>query len=384
MRILHVVRTLNPEFGGPPESVRMFVRAHQRAGNQVEVVSLDSPTDGPAADAYQSLVGCPVHACGPGQPNYFYSPRMVPWLQANCQRFDGAIVNGLWQYNGVAARRALAGRIPYVVFAHGMLDPYFKARYPLKHMKKLLYWIMQEHRTLNRAQAVCFTSEEEKRVAAEGFPMRRFRRVVVPYGTMGPSGDPEKLKQVFLEAWPKLKGKKYLLFLGRIHPKKGCDLLLEAFARVAQSKMQLVMAGPDETGWGVELKTQAQRLGIAERITWTGMLRGEAKWGALYAAEAFILPSHQENFGIAVADALACGVIPLISDKVNIAPDVAGDGAGLVEPDTLEGTVRLLEAFQSLSPEDVIAMRARALECYQRRYALGTAAQEVYKALGLA
>jgi glycosyltransferase involved in cell wall biosynthesis len=384
MRILHVVRTLNPELGGPPESVRMFVRAHQRAGNEVEVATLDGATDGPAGDAYESLVGCRVHACGPGKANYFYSPRLDQWLRANYQRFDGAIVNGVWQYHGVAARRVLAGRKPYVVFAHGMLDPYFKDRYPLKHLKKLVYWILQEHRNLNSARAVCFTSEEEKRVAGRGFPFCRFRRVVVPYGTMGPSGDPEVLKQAFWEDWPQLREQKYLLFLGRIHPKKGCDLLLEAFAKVATPETQLVMAGPDETGWGSELKIQAARLGIAERITWTGMLRGEAKWGALYGAEAFILPSHQENFGIAVADALACGVIPLISDKVNIAPDVAGDGAGFMEMDTLEGTIRLLSAFQELKQEQRTAMRERALDCYRRRYALGNAAQEVYKALGLA
>ncbi len=361
----------------------MFVRAHQQAGNEVEVATLDGTADGPLSDGYRGLVTCPVHQCGPGKSNYGFSPKLEQWLNANYQRFDGVIVNGVWQYHGVAARRTLAGRKPYVVFAHGMLDPYFKHRYPLKHLKKLVYWLLQEHRNLNAAQAVCFTSEEEKRVAGVGFPFRRFRGVVVPYGTMGPSGDPEVLKQVFLTDWPHLKGQKYLIFLGRIHPKKGCDLLFEAFARVARPELQLVMAGPDETGWGAELKTQALRLGVTERITWTGMLRGEAKWGALYGAEAFILPSHQENFGIAVADALACGVIPLISDKVNIAADVAGDGAGLMEPDTQEGTVRLLEAFQLLSPERTTAMRARTLECYQRRYALGTAAQEVYKALGL-
>jgi glycosyltransferase involved in cell wall biosynthesis len=384
MRLLHVVRTLNPEVGGPSESVRMFARAHQRAGNEVEVATLDGPNDGPAGDAYQNLVNCPVHACGPARANYFYSPRLDRWLETNFQRFDGAIVNGVWQYHGVAARKALTGRKPYVVFAHGMLDPYFKNRYPLKHLKKLVYWVLQEHRTLNSAQAVCFTSEEEKRVAAEGFPFRGFQGVVVPYGTMGPNGDPEALKRVFLESWPELRGKEFLLFLGRIHPKKGCDLLLEAFARTARPELNLVMAGPDETGWGAELRAQAERLGIAGRITWTGMLRGDAKWGALYAAEAFVLPSHQENFGIAVADALACGLIPLISDKVNIAPDVTADGAGLMETDTVEGTVRLLTAFQKLTQDQVTAMRARALECYQRRYALKNAAQGVYKALGLA
>ena len=383
MRLLHVVHTLNPDRGGPSESVRMFVRAHQRAGNEVEVATLDGPFDGSASDGYRTLPGCPVHPCGPGKSNYGYSPRLVTWLKANRRRFDGVIVNGVWQYHGVAARKALAGHKPYVVFAHGMLDPYFKDRYPLKHLKKMTYWLLEEHRNLNHAEAVCFTSEEEKRIAGDGFPFCRFRRAVIPYGTMGPEGDPEALKQAFFAQWPALRGKQYLLFLGRIHPKKGCDLLLDAFARVASPELQLVMAGPDETGWGAELKAQAERLGIADRITWTGMLRGDAKWGAFYAAQAFILPSHQENFGIAVADALACGTIPLISDKVNIAPDVAGDGAALMETDDLDGTIRLIERFQTLSADQRAAISTRALACYQSRYALGNAAQEVYKALGL-
>jgi glycosyltransferase involved in cell wall biosynthesis len=361
----------------------MFVRAHQRAGNTVEVATLDGASDGPAGDGYQGLLDCPVHPCGPGKSNYGFNPKLDGWLNANYERFDGVIVNGVWQYHGVAARKALAGRKPYVVFAHGMLDPYFKTRYPLKHLKKLVYWILQEHRNLNSAHAVCFTSEEEKRVAAVGFPFRHFRGVVVPYGTMGPSGDPAALQKAFFEAYPELEGKEYLLFLGRIHPKKGCDLLLEAFAKVAKPGLRLVIAGPDETGWGAELKALATGLGIADRITWTGMLRGDAKWGAFYAAAAFILPSHQENFGIAVADALACGLIPLISDKVNIAQDVAADGAGIMESDTLEGTVRLIERFQGLSPDAKATMRQLALECYQRRYALGNAAQAVYKALNL-
>jgi glycosyltransferase involved in cell wall biosynthesis len=98
------------------------------------------------------------------------------------------------------------------------------------------------------------------------------------------------------------------------------------------------------------------------------MLRGDAKWGAFYAAEAFVLPSHQENFGIAVAEALACGRPVLLSDKVNIAADIAEDGAGLMEADTADGTERLLERWIALRDEEREAMAARALDCFQARY----------------
>jgi glycosyltransferase involved in cell wall biosynthesis len=380
MRILHVIRTINPTSGGPSDSVRMFCAAHIRAGNQVEVAT----TDDPAADL-GSIPGVELHALGPAKLTYSYTPHLEPWLRNNVQRFDGVIVNGIWQYHTRAVRNAVYGRRPYVVFSHGMLDPYFRTRYPLKHLKKLAYWLLFEARNLNRANAVLFTSEEEKRIAGEGFPFRDFRRVVIPYGTMGPpEGDAEAMKREFLEAFPAIQRHPYLLYLSRIHPKKGCELLIEAFARTAPPEMQLVMAGPDEVNWRPELEALAGRLSISRRIHWTGTIRGRIKWGALYGAEAFILPSHQENFGIAVADALAAGVIPLISDKVNIASEIASDSACLMESDTLDGTIRLIERFNAMTPEERAVMQAQGIECYQRRYALTHSAQEVYKALGIA
>ncbi len=383
LRVLHLIRTLNPDSGGPAESVRIFVMTHQKLGWEVEVATLDAPDSGPLQDAYQHLLPCPVHPCGPAIGRYGFSSHLEPWLRANRNRFDGVIVNGVWQYHGVAARRVFAGHVPYAVFSHGMLDPYFKRRFPLKHLKKLVYWTLKESRNLNQAHAVCVTSQEEYRTVAEGFPFRRFRRLLVPYGSAGPEGDPKENRAAFLAAYPHLADQHFLLFLGRIHPKKGCDLLIEAFARAALSDLHLVMAGPDEVGWSAELQSRAEALGIADRITWTGMLRGPQKWGAFYAASAFILPSHQENFGIAVADALACGLIPLISDKVNIAPDVAADGAGLMETDTQEGTLRLIERFQSMTDAERETMQSATLACYRRRYSLTDAPLVIYRALGL-
>ena len=379
MRLLHVISSLDPIYGGPTDSVGMFIAAHRRAGNEVEVATFDSPIE-----PFSKRSDADIHAFGPTRGNYHYEPRLKQWLQASYSRFDGIIVNGVWQYHGVAVRQAVAGRRPYVVFSHGMLDPYFMRSFPLKHIKKLAYWTLFERENLDRAEAVCFTSQEEKKIAAEGFPFRsKFKRVVVPYGTIGPSGDPETLTESFFLSCPAVRSRRYILFLGRLHPKKGCDLLLEAYAKAVPPEIDLVMVGPDDAGWLPQLQAQAERLGIEKRIHWTGALRGDPKWGAFYGAEAFILPSHQENFGIAVADALACGTIALLSDKVNIASDVEGDGAALVETDTVEGTTRLLERFLNLSSDERAVMRKNARACYETRYALKNAAQEVYRALGL-
>ena len=118
-------------------------------------------------------------------------------------------------------------------------------------------------------------------------------------------------------------GKETIPFSESHHPKKGCDLLIEAFARVASldPTIQLVMAGPGEPPeWAEQLKQRTRELGLAERITWTGMLKGHAKWIAC-AAEVFVLPTHQENFGIAITEALACGTPVLITCRVNICGD---------------------------------------------------------------
>ena len=147
-------------------------------------------------------------------------------------------------------------------------------------------------------------------------------------------------------------------------------MLIEAFAQIANhdQKLHLVMAGPDETGWVAKLKVQAESLGIAHRITWLGMLQGDMKWGAFYAAEVFCLPSHQENFGIVVAEALACGKPVLISNKVNIWREIEFDGAGLVAEDTLNGTLNNLERWLNMAPAEFEAMKSKTQACFMKRF----------------
>ena len=149
----------------------------------------------------------------------------------------------------------------------------------------------------------------------------------------------------------------------------------------AHPDLDLVIAGPDEEGLQTQLEAQAKRLGIDGRVHWTGMLVGDLKWGAFYAGEAFVLPSHQENFGVAVVEALACGVPVLISDKVNIWPDIAQDEAGIVNPDTAEGTYRSMTRLLGMQPEERRGMISRGLECFRTRYEMKRTAQAVNELL---
>ncbi len=360
MKLLHIIPTVDPRGGGPMEGVRQRGLRLQEMGHQVEVVTLDDPAS-PAVAAFPLR----VHPLGPARNGYGYSPRLAPWLLAHGNNYDAVVVNGLWQYHSFAAWRALKQlRKPYYVFTHGMLDPWFKRTYPLKHLKKWLYWPWAEYRVLRDAAGVLFTSEDERLLARESFWLYRAKEHVVAYGTASPPLDRDRLIEVFLATQPLLRGRKLLLFLSRIHEKKGCDLLVDAFAAVAgqDPALQLVMAGPGHAGLVPQLQARAQALGVAERITWPGMLQGDLKWGAFYAAEAFVLPSHQENFGIAVAEALGCGLPVLISDKVNIWREIEADGAGIVATDTVQGTTQTLQRWLAMDApaRQKIALQAKA------------------------
>jgi glycosyltransferase involved in cell wall biosynthesis len=146
----------------------------------------------------------------------------------------------------------------------------------------------------------------------------------------------------------------------------------------------LIVAGPNDHAYGAEMKALAERLGIQSRITWTGMVTGDLKWGAFYQSDAFVLSSHQENFGIAVAEAMACGIPVLISNKVNIWREIKQDGAGLVAEDDLDGTTQLLRSWQTLSSDERSQMGRRALQCFTQRFHVQQSARSLIDALSTA
>lgn len=368
MKLLQVIDSVDPGHGGPTEWIRQMHKPLGDLGVKTEVVCCDPP-DAPWLESF----GVPVRAIGPTVLRYGYSPRLRPWLLENMPDYDAVIVHGLWQYCGLAAWRAArrTGTTRYV-YAHGMLGPWFKRKYPLKHFKKALYWRLVESRALRDARAVLFSTEEERILARSAFSPYRVAESVIGQGISSP---PETDAGEFLERWPDLRGKRIVLFLGRLHEVKGCDLLLDAFARVApaRNEVELVIAGPDPTGLRSSLMSRAAALGIADRVSWVGMLEGQIKWSALRAAEVVCLPSHHENFGMVIAEALACGRPALISDRVNIWREVEQDGAGFVDRDTVEGTERNLRGWLAMGPDEYAAMSANARACFEAHFTVGHA-----------
>jgi len=381
MKILRVISSVNPTGGGPIEGVLQSSKILMSQGHSIELVSLDSPDE-----SYLKQVPIETYTLGPANGTYAYTANLQRWLNKHVADYDAVLVQGLWQYCGYATRKAcIKNNIPYYVFTHGMLDPWFKKTYPLKHLKKWLYWPWGEYRVLRDAKKVFFTTEEEKLLARESFWLYRCNEHVLSYGTAGCQGDKVEQQKLFLQQHPHLKNKPFLLFLSRIHQKKGIDTLIKSFAAQQDTlgDTELVIAGPDQVGLQAELMRLADGLGVIDKITWTGMLSGDLKWGAYRCANAFILPSHQENFGIVVAEALSCSLPVLISNKVNIWREIETEKAGLVANDTLEGCNELIQQWQQQTESEKNTLRTNSRQCFLKHFEINQAAQSLIKALTL-
>jgi glycosyltransferase involved in cell wall biosynthesis len=389
VRVLEIIASVDPRDGGAIEGLVRQAEARRAFGMVTHIVCLDSP-----GDRWVGECPVPTFAVGSGrrgQPaspqnwlwtHYGYSSAFVPWLRSHIDNYDVAVVNGLWNYTAFGSRRVLPrSGVPYVVFAHGMLDPW--ARGSAKHAMKQAMWSLCEGPLLANANAVLFTTEDEMIRARDTFWPYRVRERIVGYGTADIQGDYAQQIGGFRRSLPALADRPFLLFLGRIHPKKGCDLLVTAFSRIAAEypELDLVIAGPDQVGWRKELETQARAAGIEGRIHWPGAVFGDVKWGALRACDAFVLPSHQENFGVAVAEALAAGKPVLITDKVNIWREITSDAAGLVATDDNAGVCHMLGRFVSLSESERKAMGNAARDCFLSRFEISIPARQLGQVL---
>ncbi len=322
MRILHVIGDLAPASGGPAKAGFEMARALARRGHEVSIYTTDFGQ--PDAAREQMREGVRIRLFPLQAPRiWLASWPMRRALAEDLPRFDVLHLHSLYLFHDWAAGN-LARRIakPYLVRPHGSLDPYIHRRHRLK---KAIFDLWFQNRVLAGASAIHYTAEEEMRLA-QPF-VRDAPGVVIPngldpvdYARLPPRGD-------FRARHPEIGDRQILLFLGRINFKKGLDILAKAVGRLAREDLHLVIAGPDG-GYLAETRRFVAEAGIAGRTTFTGMLAGGEKLAAFADAALFVLPSYSENFGIAVVEAMACGVPVLISDQVNIWREVVADGAG--------------------------------------------------------
>lgn len=334
MKILHVIANLAPRYGGPSKACWEMARAVARLGHEVSIYTTNQ--DGPKELAVP--LDRPVYRDGvairyfPIQPPRFWGTSL-PLARALRQKIpavDLVHLHSLYLFhNLVVGHYCRQYAIPYLMRPQGTLDPFIYRRH---RWRKRLMELMFEHRNIRRAAALHFTTAEEAELASP-FTFQT-PGLVVPLGI--DSAELALLPEPgrFRARYPELGDKRIILFFGRVNFKKGLDILVKAFGAVARKRedVHLVIAGPDNEGWGDKVRAWLSEAGLLGRTTFTGMLLGPEKLAVLRDADMFVLPSYSENFGIAVIEAMAAGLPVIISDKVNIWREVQAGGAGQVIP----------------------------------------------------
>ncbi|MBV9328287.1 MAG: glycosyltransferase [Chloroflexi bacterium] len=322
--MLHVIPSIAPRYGGPSSAVVGMCTSLQNRGVAVQIATTDA--DGPARlpvphGRRMEWSGVPT-VFFPRQLSeaYKYSRPLASWLAENVAEFDVVHVHAVFSHACLAASSACRRRgVPYVVRPLGTLDPWSLRQKPLR---KRLLWHLGVQRMLRGAAAMHYTTASEKRLAETALDLQR--GVVIPLGV-----DETLFRTTRSRGEPP-----YVLVLGRLHPKKGIESLVDVFLEVSERlpEWNLVVAGDGEPEYVASLRAHVARLDAHHRVVFRGWVQGQAKAAALAGAAVLALPSHQENFGLVVAEALACGTPVLVSTHVNLADEIAAANAGWVVP----------------------------------------------------
>jgi glycosyltransferase involved in cell wall biosynthesis len=399
LKILHIISSANPKIGGPIQGIRNYEKALIELGIQRDLVCFDSPE---AIKGWEFPSTLNVIGLGTAKTGWQYNKTFVPWLEANTKNYDRIIMNGMWSYHTYATIKVIDtlknenSPVPKVyLMPHGMLDPWFqkdKTR-RIKAIRNYLYWHLIEKKVVNTVDGLLFTCQEELLLARTTFkwynPQKEYN---IGYGIVAPPKKSNAMLDGFCNQFNISRDKPYLLFLSRIHPKKGVDLLLEAYTDLLSKSQfmdtipQLIIAGSGmDTDFGKQLlQYVATHPILQDKVQFVGHIGGDLKWGALYGCAAFILPSHQENFGIAIAEALACSKAVLITNKVNIYREIENGNGGYIAEDTLQGTYNNLYNWLSLSAEEKVAMGKNAYAVYEHHFNIEQAAKSYFQTMNTA
>jgi glycosyltransferase involved in cell wall biosynthesis len=330
LRVLHVVGCYPPatEWGGASSAAAAMVEAVAGAGVEAEVFTTTQrgtrahprTPAGPGRHGSAAVTWFrSIHALGRG----FVAPSMAPALWRRVGEFDVVHLHMMWTFPTIVAAWACRARgVPYVVSTHGALDPWALTQ---RALEKRLFLALAERENLRAAAAIHFTAEGERRTTPAW--VQALPGVVVP--------NPVEAEPFLGLGLPTARAaSREVLILGRVHPVKGFDVLLPAWRAVVAEEpaARLVVAGPDEGGYLARVRALAAELGVEGSVRFTGLLDAAGRAAALARAAVLVAPSYQENFGMAVAEAMAAGLPVVISDRVKIADEVASSGGGLVVP----------------------------------------------------
>lgn len=335
MRILHVISTVAPSSGGPTRVLVDLVTAQAAAGHRITVCTTNrgNPVHEQLAPGYiQHLLDpCTELKVFPVIfTPLLVAPRLAKWIKDQIRAYDLVHVHGLYRFPSTyAAAAAKRKRVPYVIRPHGALDPFLFGKSSKNVRLKRVYERWFDLPNLHAASAIHYTTEEERQRAA--FLKLRAPSFVVPNGIDWARYRTLPERGRLRRSWG-IGNAPLVLFLGRLHFKKGLDLLVPAFDVVRRKlpDAQLVIVGPENDGYGLKVRSWVRERGLQMAVHFVGPLYGNDVVQAYVDADVFVLPSYTENFGMTVVEAMASALPVVISDQVNIHVEVAQAGAGLV------------------------------------------------------
>lgn len=364
MKIAHLYPFLGRDKGGIAACLPPMLTALQTQNVACQLFSQRFPGDAPLAELGLGQTAFAIERAATRDKSGFgFSPALMSQVRAS----DADILHshGLWMWSDrVAYKAARAAGKPHVVSPHGMLEPWAMAN---SARKKRVMWRLFQGRSLRQARclhALCEDERDAMRALGLTNPI-----AVVPNGVE--LGEFENLpaSNVFETAFPSLKNRRVLLFMARLHPKKGLAPLLHAWKDGARQFPDwiLAIAGPDEGGHRAELEALVAKFELQNAVVFTGMLDGAAKRAALARADAFVLPSFSEGFSIAILEAMACRLPVLLTPGCHF-PDAVAAGAALEATPDAHALQQALQVLLNNGEAARAQMGARGRELVAQNY----------------
>ena len=359
MKVLQVVPSLAPEWGGPVKVVNELAGALEAIGVSSEIISAQGRRVGNPETVTNDI---PIHLFETGPIARLWTahtPGLKKTLARKIPDFDLVHIQELWHYPGyIASKIARSRNVPYIVTIHGELNEWNLQQ---KRLKKQIYMTAIQRGILQKSAALhAITQAESNRIRQLEIETPV---AMIPNGTHTEEFENLPDRSQFVSRYPELENRLIVLFLGRIQQKKGLDILAQAFGNLARTRddVRLVVAGPDEDNTLTEVKTILKSHGALEKAVFPGMLTGEQKLEALSAADIFALTSYSEGFSVALLEALSAGLPLVITDECNF-PEVGDSRAGfVVSPNDSETASAVMSLLDSADLRREMSENARRL-----------------------